>query len=110
MYCKFCGEQIDDDCVVCPKCGKQVAELKTTSTSSHVGSIDTVINGKNKLVAGILAILLGCFGVHHFYLGNTGAGILSIVFFWTGIPALVGLIQGILILTESDEAFAKRIS
>ena len=27
-YCKHCGEQIDDECVVCPKCGKQVEEIK----------------------------------------------------------------------------------
>lgn len=27
-YCKHCGEIIDTDCVVCPKCGKQVEELK----------------------------------------------------------------------------------
>jgi uncharacterized membrane protein YvbJ len=27
-FCKHCGEQIDKECVVCPKCGKQVEELK----------------------------------------------------------------------------------
>ena len=27
-YCKHCGELIDKDCVICPKCGKQVEELK----------------------------------------------------------------------------------
>ena len=27
-YCKHCGEEIDKECVVCPKCGKQVEELK----------------------------------------------------------------------------------
>lgn len=29
-YCKHCGELIDKDCVVCPKCGKQVEELKSS--------------------------------------------------------------------------------
>ncbi len=29
-YCKHCGEQIDKECVVCPKCGKQVEELKSS--------------------------------------------------------------------------------
>ena len=28
MYCKFCGNRIADDCVVCPECGKQLIELK----------------------------------------------------------------------------------
>lgn len=27
-YCKHCGEQIDKECIICPKCGKQVEELK----------------------------------------------------------------------------------
>lgn len=29
-YCKHCGELIDDDCVVCPKCGKQVEQLESS--------------------------------------------------------------------------------
>ena len=28
-FCKFCGAIIDKDCVICPKCGKQVEELKS---------------------------------------------------------------------------------
>lgn len=28
-FCKHCGEKIDYDCVVCPKCGKQVEQLKS---------------------------------------------------------------------------------
>ena len=31
-YCKHCGEVIDKECVVCPKCGKQVEALKDNST------------------------------------------------------------------------------
>ena len=27
-FCKHCGEEIDKECVVCPKCGKQVEELR----------------------------------------------------------------------------------
>lgn len=29
-YCKHCGEQIDVDCVVCPKCGKQVEKMESS--------------------------------------------------------------------------------
>ena len=107
MFCKFCGAVIDDDCVVCPHCGKQVAPLKT---EGGIGDgLDKTINGKNKLAAALFALLLGGIGIHHFYLGNTTAGILSIVFCWTGIPAIIGLVQGILMLIESDEEFAKRV-
>ena len=108
MFCKFCGAEIDDDCVVCPACGKQVADLKTSSVNSD-GSLGATIEGKNKLVAGLLGILVGSIGAHHIYLGNTTAFILSLLFCWTGIPGIIGLIQGIIILCESDEDFARRV-
>lgn len=109
MYCKFCGTQIDDDCVVCPACGKQVAELKSCSSTSSNSGMGFTYKGKNKLVAGLLGIFLGGIGIHDFYLGKMTAGILSIVFCWTGIPKIIGLVEGILILCESDEDFARRI-
>ena len=63
---------------------------------------------KNKVVAGLLGIFLGGLGVHKFYLGQIGLGILYLIFFWTFIPAIVGFIEGIIYLTMSDEAFAER--
>lgn len=62
-------------------------------------------SGKSKTTAGILAILLGGLGVHKFYLGRIGKGILYLIFCWTYIPAIVGLIEGIIYLTSSDEKF-----
>lgn len=41
----------------------------------------------------LLAIFLGAFGVHHFYLGRTGLGILYLVFSWTGITTVLGWIE-----------------
>ncbi len=58
---------------------------------------------KSRVVAGILGILLGCLGIQEFYCGNIGFGILSVVFCWTGIPAIVGLIRGILFLVCKDD-------
>ncbi|MFD0051803.1 TM2 domain-containing protein [Actinomycetes bacterium NPDC127524] len=60
---------------------------------------------KNKVAAGVLGILLGNFGVHKFYLGKIGMGILYLVFCWTGIPGIIGLIEGIIYLCKSDEEF-----
>jgi TM2 domain-containing membrane protein YozV len=60
---------------------------------------------KSKVVAGILGILLGGFGIHHFYLGNIGKGIIYLLFCWTGIPGIIGLIEGILYLIKTDEEF-----
>lgn len=63
---------------------------------------------KEKSTAGILALVLGGLGVQHFYLGNTIAGILSIVFCWTYIPALIGLIQGVVLLCMNEQDFHVR--
>lgn len=63
------------------------------------------MNSKSKVVAGLLAIFLGGLGIHKFYLGKIWMGILYILFCWTYIPSLIGLIEGIIYLTASDEKF-----
>ncbi|MGD2100697.1 MAG: TM2 domain-containing protein [Acidimicrobiia bacterium] len=63
---------------------------------------------KSKVAAGLLGILLGGIGAHKFYLGDIGLGILYLLFVWTGIPSIVGLIEGIIYLTMTDEAFAAK--
>lgn len=60
---------------------------------------------KSKIAAGVLAILLGGLGVHKFYLGKIGQGILYLIFCWTAIPSFIGIIEGIIYLTSSDEKF-----
>ena len=60
---------------------------------------------KSKVAAGVLGILLGGIGIHKFYLGKIGMGILYICFCWTGIPAIAGLIEGITYLCSNDENF-----
>ena len=48
---------------------------------------------RDELVGVLLALFLGCFGIHHFYLGRVGLGILYCCFCWTGIPAILGVIE-----------------
>ena len=63
---------------------------------------------EKKIAAGITGILLGAFGVHKFILGYTKEGIIMLVvsFFTFGmIMGLIGLIEGIIYLTKSDEEF-----
>jgi TM2 domain-containing membrane protein YozV len=60
---------------------------------------------KDKTAAGILALIFGGLGVHWFYLGRTGRGILYLLFFWTFIPAMIGFIDGIVLLSTDDDAF-----
>ncbi len=59
---------------------------------------------KSKMVAGLLGIFLGGFGVHNFYLGNTNKGIIQIVvtLVTCGIGAIWGTIEGILILVGNQ--------
>ncbi|RKR10404.1 TM2 domain-containing membrane protein YozV [Flavobacterium sp. 90] len=59
-----------------------------------------------KVVSGIFAILLGYLGVHKFYLGYTKEGIIQLLLtFACGIGAVIGLIEGIIYLTKTDEEF-----
>ena len=64
---------------------------------------------KDKTTAGVLGLLLGGVGIHHFYLGNTLRGIIYILLAWTFIPAFVGFIEGIMYLASSDEAWLARV-
>ena len=48
---------------------------------------------RDELVGILLALFLGTFGAHHFYLRRTGLGILYLCFFWSGIPAIMGFIE-----------------
>lgn len=48
---------------------------------------------RDEVVGILLALFLGTFGVHHFYLRRTGLGILYCFFCWTGITAILGFIE-----------------
>ena len=65
-------------------------------------------SGKSRLSAALFALLLGSFGAHKFYLGDTGLGVVYLLLFWTGIPGIVGIVEGIIYLTMSDEQFARK--
>jgi len=62
-----------------------------------------------KLTAGLCGILVGSLGIHKFILGYTTEGIIQIVIsvVTCGMGGIVGLIEGIIYLTKSDEEFVK---
>ncbi len=68
------------------------------------------IQGK-KIAAGICGILLGALGVHKFILGRTVPGIIMLLVsvltlgFLSWLMAIIGIIEGIIYLTKSDEDF-----
>ena len=51
---------------------------------------------KDKTTAILLALFLGGLGIHHFYLGHYGRGILYLIFCWTGIPAILGVVDALI--------------
>lgn len=65
-YCHNCGKPLAPDAAVCLNCG--VANKQAPAPDA-----------KSKLVAGLLGIFLGTFGVHNFYLGYTGKAITQLV-------------------------------
>ncbi len=62
-----------------------------------------------KVLAGILGILLGGLGVHRFVLGDTKGGLIRIAIsvVTCGAGSIIGLIEGIIYLTKSDEDFVQ---
>ena len=60
---------------------------------------------KSKTTAILLCLFLGGFGIHKFYLGESGKGIMYLLFFWTGIPCLLALFGFIGLLVMSDDEF-----
>ena len=64
--------------------------------------------GKSRTIAVLLALFLGGIGVHKFYLGKVGMGLIYLLFFWTCIPAIIALIEALCWLCMSNESFAER--
>lgn len=62
---------------------------------------------RNRNVAILLSMMLGFTGSQFFYLGSTGAGVLSVLFCWTGIPALVSFFKGLSLMCMSQSEFDK---
>ncbi len=60
---------------------------------------------KSKTTTVILAFFLGGFGVHRFYLGQTGKGFMYLLFCWTLIPALIAFIDFFGFIFMSDTTF-----
>lgn len=129
MYCKNCGNVMNDQAVICVSCGVPVGKGNnycpvcgdaTNSMSQVCMKCGVNLNSvrgeqKSKLAAGLFGIFLGMFGVHRFYLGYIGVGVAQLLltvlscFILSPIIYIWGLIEGILILAGSINKDAKGI-
>lgn len=87
-FCKYCGEKIPMDAVICAKCGRQVEDIKKTGSEQIIINNNAVANAsssaafvnvptgspKNKWISLLLCIFTVC--GHKFYEGKIGMGIL----------------------------------
>ncbi|WP_281692353.1 TM2 domain-containing protein [Agathobaculum desmolans] len=119
MFCRNCGTEMNENAVVCVKCGCD--KEKGTSFCPHCGketnaNADVCLScgcslkkegSKSKMVAGLLGIFLGSLGIHNFYLGYTTKAIIQVLLgtggwalFFMGpiVSGIWGLVEGILLL------------
>lgn len=119
IECPFCAEQISVRAKKCRHCGEtiDVAMRKAEEAlraserrgdvymNSGVVAPGYVRDPKSRVTAIVLALLLGGIGIHKFYLGRSGWGIVYLLFCWTFIPGIVAFVEAIIYACMSDEAF-----
>lgn len=110
MYCTTCGKPMAEMQKFCPSCGVAAhGPGRAAATPVYAATGDeeiailsrmndlqcSIYNARRKdpMVALLLCLFLGGLGAHHFYLGKIAAGVLSIVFCWTLIPAIIAFVE-----------------
>lgn len=94
-YCRNCGSQIHDKAVICVNCGCAVESTQTMNNGGmpFATATDPFVSPKSGLVTLLLAIFLGTLGIHRFYVGKTGTGLIQLFtcglcFVWTFIDII----------------------
>lgn len=68
------------------------------------------MDSSRRTAAAWLAFVLGGVGAHKFYLGRTRQGVLYLLFFWTFVPTLLSIAEGLYYLALSDETFEATVA
>ncbi len=98
-FCQNCGETVEPNAAICMKCGVAIK----TPTSEYLG-------GKDKIVMALICFFLGGLGIHNFILGETKKGILKIVLsLCFGVGAILALIDFIKILLDKYEVDPEKL-
>lgn len=76
------------------------------TTEARTANFNNAQPLKSKTAFVLFAVLLGCIGVHRFYMGDVGLGFLYLLFSWTGIPLVIALIEAVVIgFRKNDPRF-----
>jgi TM2 domain-containing membrane protein YozV len=118
-YCTKCGAINDDTAQFCTTCQTSLSPISggyQPMQSVNQGNPGAMTDWKamgadKKILAGILGIVVGAFGVHKFVLGYTTEGIIMLLItvltcgIFAIVPSVIGIVEGIIYLTKSDEEF-----
>ena len=104
MYCSNCGAEVNDKAVVCVKCGCAVCRPDV-----KIDTFDPSKSKKDWLICLLLCAFVGYLGIHRFYAGKIGTGILQLVTCGgCGIWTLIDLIMIVLgRFTDEEGKFIK---
>ena len=91
-FCKHCGGEVNEDAVICVKCGRSLNEAPQAPAGGK--------GPYNKWVSVILCFFLGYLGAHKFYEGKIGLGILYL--FTLGLFGIGVLVDFIVLLMKPD--------
>lgn len=117
--CSNCGTENSGYESFCRTCGSMLSnnyQNQQVQQAPNSGMQQQQIPGADKkILAGILGIVLGAFGIHKFVLGYTTEGVIMLIvslvgaFLLCGIPtavmSIIGIVEGIMYLTKSDQEF-----
>jgi hypothetical protein len=105
-HCFACATILDVRAELCPKCGvRQPAILAAVTVAPAMAVLPST---RSRTSAALFALFLGGIGVHKFYLGQTAAGVLYLLFCWTLIPSLIAFIEALVLFGMTEDTFSRR--
>jgi TM2 domain-containing membrane protein YozV len=109
-HCYACASVLDMRAELCPHCGvrQPMVPGMPHGQFAMAPAMPMATTTKSKTAAILFAFFLGGIGIHKFYLGQVASGIVYLLFFWTFIPAFIAFIEFIVLLTMSEDTFARR--
>jgi TM2 domain-containing membrane protein YozV len=120
-YCTKCGAVNDDTAQYCVNCQAQLSPvsggyqpMQSVNQAASGAMTDwKALGADKKILAGILGIVVGAFGIHKFVLGYTTEGLIMLLItvltcgIFGMVSSIIGIVEGVIYLTKSDEEFVR---